>query len=496
MSLVSPVFLFNSLNTKRGGMTKATIHRANTLVSEYKETQFLTILFQKNHRSIIQNLYNTNELDERVKVYNLFNDLDPSKNSKEDHRIKGNPNKEEEGFIVFKANNAFRYFKDGLYVKYKKFDNNGRLAYIDYMNEARHRLRREEYNEDGYLVRERQMDLFSNKPKLDRYFGKDGKCYLTTWLKPKDEEIFRCNLFYPEPLEFKNLEDLAAYWIANRTKEIESPIIMSDNPKNFSLLLDKRLSDVRKVVVLHTNHYDLNEKGEFELSQQYNALFKNPDKFDQIVFLTEEQKNDFSNEFGERLNYRVIPHGISKPDTEKDNSKVNPHLAVTLSRYHKEKGLEEAIKAFKKVVDVIPDAKYEIYGAGEHETYFQELIEKLNLTKNIELKGFTDNKIEVYQKAACSILTSKSEGFGLTILESLAAGTPVTSYDIKYGPKDMIQNEKNGYLVKTQNELADRVIKIMSEEKTRKRLSKSTKSIFKGFGQKVYQKAWFALLNE
>ncbi len=47
MSLVSPVFLFNSLNTKRGGMTKATIHRANTLVSEYKETQFLTILFKR-----------------------------------------------------------------------------------------------------------------------------------------------------------------------------------------------------------------------------------------------------------------------------------------------------------------------------------------------------------------------------------------------------------------------------------------------------------------
>ncbi|MCY8485435.1 hypothetical protein MOC97_08035 [Bacillus atrophaeus] len=252
MSFVSPIFVFNSLNTKRGGMTKATIHRANTLITEYPDTHFLTILFQKNHETIIENLYNTGELDKRVKVFNLFNDLDPAKNSSEDLRIKGNPDKEEEGFIAFKAKNAYRYFKDGLYVKYKKYDSFGRLAYIDYMNEARHRLRREEYNENGYLVRERHMDLFSNKPKLDRYFGKDGKCYLTTWLKPKDEEIFRCNLFYPEPLEFKNLEDLAAYWIYNRTTEINSPIVMSDNPKNFNLLLDKRLSDIKKVVVLHT----------------------------------------------------------------------------------------------------------------------------------------------------------------------------------------------------------------------------------------------------
>ena len=67
---------------------------------------------------------------------------------------------------------------------------------------------------------------------------------------------------------------------------------------------------------------------------------------------------------------------------------MHPHLAVTLARYHKEKGIEDGIRAFRKVVDRVQDAKYEIYGIGEHEQYFQDLIKKLNLENNVMLKGF------------------------------------------------------------------------------------------------------------
>ncbi|MGG0741584.1 hypothetical protein [Niallia taxi] len=256
-------------------------------------------------------------------------------------------------------------------MKYKKLDSNGGVSYIDYMNEARHRIRREEYNEEGYLVRERYMDLITNTPKLDRYFGKNGECYLSTWINPKTEEVTRCTLFYPTPLEFKNLEDMAAHWIKLKVDEIDRPVLISDNPQNHNLLLDKRLAEFRKVVVIHTNHYDLTDTG-FILSEQYNALFKNKERYNNIVFLTEEQKEDFSLEFGSHQGYKVIPHGIEAPPNKKEEGEVYPHLAVTLARYHKEKGIEDGIRAFRKVVDRVPDAKYEIYGIGEHEQYFRD----------------------------------------------------------------------------------------------------------------------------
>lgn len=496
MNNLSPIFVFNSLNTKRGGMTKATIHRANTLINKYENTQFLTILYQKNHENIINNLHKTGELNPKVKVYNLFRDLDPSKDNLVDFRKKANANKEEEGLIAFNAKNAYRYYKDGFYIMYKKLDSNGKVSFIDYMNEARHRIRREEYNEDGYLVRERYMDLITNTPKLDRYFGKDGNCYLSTWVNPKTEEVSRCNLFFPQPLEFSNVEEMAAFWVQTKVEKTESPVLIADNPQNHNLLLHKKLTNYRKIIVMHTNHYDLKEDGNFELSPQYTPLFKHKEKYQNIVFLTEEQVHDFTNEFGEHKGYRVIPHGIDKPVTDKDKDKVNPHLAVSLARYHKEKGLEDGIRAFRNVVNEIPDAVYEIYGIGEHEQYFQDLIKELKLENNVHLKGFTDNKIEVFQKAACSIMTSKSEGFGLTILESLAAGTPVVSYNIKYGPKDMIIDGKNGYLVENQEELAEKIITIMTEDRRRKKLAKNTTSIFKEFGHEQFLEKWIELLEE
>src|SRR5699024_1759779 len=67
-----------------------------------------------------------------------------------------------------------------------------------------------------------------------------------------------------------------------------------------------------------------------------------------------------------------------------------------------------------------------------------------------------------------SFLTSKTEGFGLVVMESLNAGCPVVSYDLNYGPSDLIQNGKNGILVEQNNinELA-KAMKQMTQEKFR-----------------------------
>ena len=63
------------------------------------------------------------------------------------------------------------------------------------------------------------------------------------------------------------------------------------------------------------------------------------------------------------------------------------------------------------------------------------------------------------------LLTSLYEGFALVIQESIANGTPVISYDIKYGPRDMIQDGVNGYLVEDGNidQLAECIHKYLSK---------------------------------
>ena len=51
-----------------------------------------------------------------------------------------------------------------------------------------------------------------------------------------------------------------------------------------------------------------------------------------------------------------------------------------------------------------------------------------------------------------SLITSNMEGFSLALLESLAHGVPVISYDIKYGPSELITSDFNGYLITKNDE--------------------------------------------
>ncbi|MBO8509578.1 glycosyltransferase, partial [Staphylococcus aureus] len=60
---------------------------------------------------------------------------------------------------------------------------------------------------------------------------------------------------------------------------------------------------------------------------------------------------------------------------------------------------------------------------------------------------FLSNLDQEYSDAYLSLITSNMEGFSLALLESLAHGVPVISYDVDYGPSELIQDGFNGYLV-------------------------------------------------
>ncbi|GFI43264.1 GalNAc-alpha-(1-_4)-GalNAc-alpha-(1-_3)-diNAcBac-PP-undecaprenol alpha-1,4-N-acetyl-D-galactosaminyltransferase [Lachnospiraceae bacterium] len=92
------------------------------------------------------------------------------------------------------------------------------------------------------------------------------------------------------------------------------------------------------------------------------------------------------------------------------------------------------------------DWKLWIVGNGEDEERLKDLIQK-NPDESIILKPATRNIAEVYRKASVFAFTSRCEGFGMVLLEAMAFGIPCISFDCPSGPRDIIENEKNGYLV-------------------------------------------------
>lgn len=497
----TPIFFLGSIGLQNGGLTNAAFMRAN-LFSEYvKEIPILTINFHRNLNEIIQAQYNRGSLNKNVVVYNLFRDLDPKKElpmtsqdtlTYEDHLT-------EEGFVVYEDKDskikAFRFFKDGIYTKYKRFDDKKRIISIDYFSESWVRTKQEIFDEYGNLVKVRHMDLNKNKPKLDRYFSRDGECYLTVAVNSDSGANTKFFLHQPKAQEFKNMDDILAYWLNNSIKEYSNPAIFCEKREHVNIFKKVKHPNLERYFILHNNHFAFPHTKGAPVDPSCTPLFSNLDIFEKVIILTEEQKRDIVEQFGNDEKFSVIPH-IAEP-VEDQVKEYKKHHAVTMGRYAHQKALHEAIHAFKFVVEEIPDATYSIYGYGELKDDLQKLINELGLEKNIFLEGFTLNSIKNYQESACSILTSKYEGLPLTLTESLAAGTPIVSYRIKYGPEDIIREGIDGFLVDSGDRkgLAENVIKIMKDPALRATLSTNGRDVLERYSYEKYKEKWLALFQ-
>ncbi|WP_166919394.1 glycosyltransferase [Flavobacterium poyangense] len=116
------------------------------------------------------------------------------------------------------------------------------------------------------------------------------------------------------------------------------------------------------------------------------------------------------------------------------------------------------VKQFDKLIvayaeSVLPQKGISLVliGDGDLMDVYKEIAIKSGVADKIHILGFKNNPYKYFQKALFLVLCSKYEGFGMTLVESLACETPVISFDCISGPNEIITDKENGLLVENQN---------------------------------------------
>lgn len=182
--------------------------------------------------------------------------------------------------------------------------------------------------------------------------------------------------------------------------------------------------------------------------------------YDAAIVLTKEDKADRT-----YLKLPVFQFYNSFQITESPtNFKKRENNIIGVGRLGVDKNFRDLILAVSKIKDELKDWKVQIYGEGDQRNNLEKLIKNENLEDTVVLKGNVLNMSEVYNNSKLLVSTSLSEGFGRTILEALIYKIPVIAYNCKCGPKEIINEGVNGYLIDfSAEQLAEKILELTSD---------------------------------
>ena len=277
--------------------------------------------------------------------------------------------------------------------------------------------------------------------------------------------------------------------LKNVIKSLDTDVIISTRIE-FSKMIKRR--DTINISCEHS--YIDNDK----YIDKIRKCFKN---INYIVVLTNKAKEKYESWLKGYNNYSnviMIPNIV-----EIDNgltSNLNSNEIISIGRLEEEKDFTSLIEVMKIIDEKDSSIKLKIIGDGRQKEKLINLVKDLkieNKVKFLGLKEFQEIKQELLN-SNLFVLTSKCESFSLVIIEAMNYGVPCISFDIDVGPKEIIKNDYNGYLIENRDKLAmaNKIIEVINNKDRLKELSLGALETSKLYKSDVILPKWEEILGD
>jgi GalNAc-alpha-(1->4)-GalNAc-alpha-(1->3)-diNAcBac-PP-undecaprenol alpha-1,4-N-acetyl-D-galactosaminyltransferase len=217
------------------------------------------------------------------------------------------------------------------------------------------------------------------------------------------------------------------------------------------------------------------------------------------VVVQTEAVAEWARRFVKAAAVRVIPNPVHQPKTDLHSTQEerNP-IVLAMGRLVPVKGFDVLLQAFARCAPSYPDWILRIVGDGPERGRLQALADKLGISPRVKLDPFLKEPETAFKSAGLFVLSSQYEGFPNVLLEAMACGLPVISFDCPNGPREIIRDGLDGILVPAANleALAKAMDRLMGAENERKRLAASAIQVAERFGLTKIVAMWQEVLDE
>ncbi|WP_423058341.1 glycosyltransferase [Brevibacterium linens] len=390
-----------------GGMTTVVLERSSAFArQDNRRIEILTLSADMQTRNRDEELHEAERIDSRVRVRNIWKDLTswPDRKLRRMGCNRLGTSAAIDDALARTSNDwsHCRRADDGTVLQVDRYRNNGRLLVID----------RKDMRNRGTLGG-RQITLFDRHQKVIGQWS-TARAFYHAWL----DVVLGGKRSY----------------------------LICDSAFAGGLIHNYRRDNVILCQVIHSHHLsnprtssDVLVPGKFE-------VLSNLDSFDVVTTLTDQQRlemNEASLSAGKLRSVSNLTADLGgSPHVGRDN-RQGTQIAHLVSS----KRVDDAVVAIAQAANREPDIQLDIYGDGTAKQNLSELVDQLGVTNNVHFRGHRTGAKRSFLTSSFSLLTSRAEGQGLVLLESMSAGCIPIAYDIAYGPANIIDNGVNGILV-------------------------------------------------
>lgn len=217
-------------------------------------------------------------------------------------------------------------------------------------------------------------------------------------------------------------------------------------------------------------------------------------KFDYLVALTKEDQIYYKRILNAKnviQIYNPKNTSIVKSDYQSSSKKI-----ISCGRLDKIKGFDLLIEVARKVFSVINDWQWDIYGDGPEKERLQAKIKEYNLTGKVNLMGYRSDILSIYKDYSFDVFTSRGEGCPMALIEAQSAGLPIVSFEFKCGPKDLITNNKNGFIIENWDieKMASSILRLIKNKELRCSFAKNADINLKELEPSYVIEKWISIL--
>ncbi|SHM85135.1 glycosyltransferase family 4 protein [Flavobacterium saccharophilum] len=211
-------------------------------------------------------------------------------------------------------------------------------------------------------------------------------------------------------------------------------------------------------------------------------------KFTKIVALSEGNLKEWN-----------VANGVVIPNPSwiktKKYADLKQKKVIAIARNSYEKGLDRLLLIWKEIGEKYPDWTLDIY-TDDVDALEQDAI-KLEIESGINYLHFVKNIQKKYLKASICVMTSRTEGFPMVLLEAMASGLPCISYDCPTGPLAIITNAENGFLIPDNNieMFVEKLSFLIENEEVRAKFGLDAKETSKEYSVKKIMEQWREFLE-